>query len=29
MEHRIPKEGAGERIQRDERVCSPIGRTTI
>jgi hypothetical protein len=29
MEHRIPNEGARERTQGAEGVCSPIGGTTI
>jgi hypothetical protein len=29
MEHRVPNEGAGERTQGVEGVCSPIGETTI
>ena len=28
MEHRVSNEGARERTQRAEGVCSPIGRTT-
>jgi hypothetical protein len=28
-EHRVPNEGARERTQGAEGVCSPIGRTTI
>jgi hypothetical protein len=28
-EHRVPKEGARERTQGAEGVCSPIGGTTI
>ena len=29
IEHRFPNEGARESTQGDERVCSPIGGTTI
>jgi hypothetical protein len=29
MEHRIPNEGARERTQGTEGVCSPVGGTTI
>jgi hypothetical protein len=29
MEHRVPNEGARERTQGAERVCNPIGGTTV
>jgi hypothetical protein len=29
IEHRVPNEGAREKIQGAEGVCNPIGETTI
>jgi hypothetical protein len=29
FEHRVPNEGAREKIEGAEGVCSPIGGTTI